>query len=703
MKVLELTGVSKDYKLENKEKFTALNDINISFDKGELVSIIGESGSGKSTLMNLIGGLDSDYNGVIKIDGQDLKSFKDKELDDYRKKKIGFVFQSFNLIPQLSVLDNVTIGLTLSNEKESVKNKKAIELLKKLGLEGHIKKKPNQLSGGQKQRVAIARALINDPDIILADEPTGALDSNTTLQILDILKEIADDGKLVIMVTHSEKVAQISSRVVEISDGRIIKDEINESYTPSQNDFTYWKKENDNIDKKDMTTKKKGHLSFISALKLSFHNMWASKTKNILMAIGVSISLIALILMMSFSSGLTGYISDLAGNYSSPTVVTISKSGYDKDGNKIEGSNMLTSNTFSNDDISNLLNDINSYLERKGQSFRVTNEGNDKNVEYGMFMPTFGMGSISYIPTIEGEEDPEPISSSIMFTYTTPPYYTEKNLLTPNGHIPKKNSNEIMISSATAKNLGYGDNLEEIVGKELTLSMIYEGSPLPERTIVVSAVVDVSLFSGMPVMYIDYTYLDSCVKELQAGQGQEITGMSPTYIYIKTDNKKTAEIINEFKNERKDLSGSMEEQLENMFNEMMSTFSIALTVIAGISLAVALIMILVVLYMSVSERTKEIGVLKSIGARKKDIKLIFSTESFLVGVLSGIAGIIFSLIIGGVLTLIFNSMLGFAPIRMMWYYFLEALALSIVISIIAGLYPSSKAAKLDPVESLRHE
>ena len=200
MAELELKNVVKNYKLENKTKFTALTDINVSFEKGELVSIIGESGSGKSTLMNIIGGLDSDYSGSIKIDGVDLKSFKDKQLDDYRKKKIGFVFQSFNLIPHLSILDNVTIALTLSNVKESVKNAKAIEILTKLGLKDHIKKKPTQLSGGQKQRVAIARALINNPDIILADEPTGALDSETTSQILDILKNIADnENKLVIM------------------------------------------------------------------------------------------------------------------------------------------------------------------------------------------------------------------------------------------------------------------------------------------------------------------------------------------------------------------------------------------------------------------------------------------------------------------------------------------------------------------------
>ena len=223
MNEIEIKHIYKNYPVGNKEHFTALSDINLSFKKGELVSIIGESGSGKSTLMNLIGGLDSQFEGDIIVDGMNLRGQPDKVLDKYRKNKVGFVFQSFNLIPHLSILDNVTIALTLSNVPEKVKVEKATALLARLGLEKMLKRKPNQLSGGQKQRVAIARALINDPDIILADEPTGALDSGTTAQILEILKEIADDGKLVIMVTHSEKVAAISSRVVEISDGKIVQ------------------------------------------------------------------------------------------------------------------------------------------------------------------------------------------------------------------------------------------------------------------------------------------------------------------------------------------------------------------------------------------------------------------------------------------------------------------------------------------------
>ncbi len=729
MKILQLKNVYKDYKLENKEKFTALNDINMSFEKGELVSIIGESGSGKSTLMNLIGGLDSDYRGEIIIGEQDLKNFKQKELDDYRKKKIGFVFQSFNLIPHLSVIDNVTIGLTLSGVKEGVKHEKAIALLNKLGLGDQIKKKPTQLSGGQKQRVAIARALINDPDIILADEPTGALDSTTTLQILDILKDIADSGKLVIMVTHSEKVAKISSRIIEISDGKLVRDEKNKDYIPNlqKNDEIYETDLNKNSDinsvikselNKEETTQnsqapnfdeakiknkrknkknKEGHLSILSALKLSIHNMWASKVKNFLMAIGVSISLISLILMLSFGAGLTGYISDQALSYSSPNVATITKRG---------STSIVAPKSFTDEEIADISLNLNEYLESKNSDFRVVTKNEDEydyNLSYGFSMMTgFGNGSsalakIIYQPEeTEDEEEAKPKECPIFYSYTTPPYYNEKHLLTENSSIC--GDGQIMLSSAAAKAMGI-EKIEDVVGKKVILSINLPELKAPiETEVEISGIVDVSMFSGMLVMYVDYDYLNSRFKE-----NNDSKGLSPTTLYITTNNTKATKLINDYVSTQKELSGSLEEKLVRMFDEMLDTFSIALTIIAGISLAVALIMILVVLYISVSERTKEIGVLKSIGARKKDIKLIFSTESFLVGLLAGITGIIFTLIIGGILTLVFNILIGFAPIKMMWYFFVEALAISIFISVLAGLYPSAKASKLDPIESLRHE
>ncbi len=729
MAELELINVYKDYKLENKSKFTALTDINVSFEKGELVSIVGESGSGKSTLMNIIGGLDSDYTGQIKIDGVDLKSFKEKQLDDYRKKKIGFVFQSFNLIPHLSILDNVTIALTLSNVKESVKNAKAIDILTKLGLKDHIKKKPTQLSGGQKQRVAIARALINDPDIILADEPTGALDSETTTQILDILKDIADnENKLVIMVTHSEKVAKISSRIVEISDGKIIRDEKKSDYKknpPKEKLIENVEQEESETADKSKKKSKEGHLSFYSALKLSFHNMWASKTKNILMAVGVSISLIALILMLSLGSGLTGYIDTLAQDYSNPNYVTISKSGYDRDGNELEESaNPMIPRMFETYEIEEIAGDLNNYLQSQNSDFQVITSGEEQNLTYGFSTVTMGMGYIyPYQPEMQppqesqgqedtlaeetqvpGDEPSQQDGEMILYTYTTPPYYSEENLIAGT----MSGMDEIMLSSAALEFLGL-ENAEDIENGDyyvtLSINMTYDNMLIRiNKPVKVTAIIDVSVFSNMMVLYLSYDFLNECVMEAQINEGALPTGIKPSLLFIETDSKDTTDLINNYiSTNRKDLSGSVEEQLASMFSEMMSTFSIGLAIISSISLLVALIMILVVLYMSVSERTREIGVLKSIGARKKDIKLIFSTESLLVGLLSGLTGIILALAIGGILIVILTAVLGFAPISMMWYYFVIALVISVVISVIAGLYPASKAAKLDPVESLRHE
>ena len=699
MKELEINHVYKDYKLGNKSKFNALNDINVAFEKGELVSIVGESGSGKSTLMNLIGGLDSDYSGEIKIGGIDLKTFKEKQLDDYRKKKIGFVFQSFNLIPHLSILDNVTIALTLSDVKESVKLEKAKTILKKLGLENQLKKKPTQLSGGQKQRVAIARALINDPDIILADEPTGSLDSATTLQILDIMKEIADDGKLVIMVTHSEKVASISSRIVELSDGKIIRDEKNEKYKA---EIKETKLVEENAEK--LEPKKEKHLSTYSSIRLSLHNMWASRTKNFLMALGVTISLISMILMLAFGSGLTSYIDSLAQSYSSPTIVTVSKSTGSAENPMGAIMDLISPTPYADGEIDTVVNDINTYLDENYSDLEFRVDADQLDYGFSTLTAAAGMGG-NASATINFDVNGQEKSSGIFYLYTTPPYYTEEQLLAGSlsgsptqDETTGESIGQIMLSPKIAEEMGL-ENIEDAIGKIVTVKVSYSINNIPisiNEKCEITGIVDVNMFATSLVMYVDYDYLASLVSK-QGGT------LAPTSFYIHTDSESTTDIINNYLSTTEGYTGSVENQMASMFSEMMSTFSIALAIIAGISLIVAMIMILVVLYMSVSERTREIGVLKSIGARKRDIKKIFTTESFLIGLFSGIIGVIFSAIVGGLLILLFNSLLGFAPLTFHWYYFVLALGLSVVISVLAGLYPASKAAKLDPVESLRHE
>ncbi len=684
--VLEIKHVNKKYKVTNKEYFQALYDINISFKNGELVSIIGESGSGKSTLMNLIGGLDSDFTGQIIAGGEYLGTLTDKQLDKYRKDKVGFVFQSFNLISHLSILDNVTLALTLSNVSEKEKVERATKMLKMVGLESQLKKKPTQLSGGQKQRVAIARALINNPEIIIADEPTGALDTTTSMQILKILKEIADSGKLVIMVTHSEKVASVSSRVIEISDGRIISDYKNKNYKkekPQENAI----KESE---PKKEDKKLKQNLSLWSAIRLSIHNMWASKTKNFLMAFGVAIGIGSLILMLCFSSGITDYIGATMKSYSDPTIVTISK----------RSEKLMSFNTFTDEEIDNLTNDINTYLTSQNIEYQIT----DENISYGFNVITmFGQLTANLIYDVNGDGEDE--TMPIYYLYTTPPYYTEQNLI--EGEMSTADGG-IMLTPAVYEFFGE----ESPIGKKVEISIFYNdaslGNPNSNDTEIsakttipideeITAIVDTSVMSGFPVVYIDYNLLASYYERIMGSP------LTPNSIYVKTDSEEITNAINQYLSTRDDVTGSIEESLANMFTEMANIIGTSLTVISLISLLVSAIMILVVMNMSVSERTKEIGVLKSIGARKKDIRRIFSSESFLVGLLSGICGLVFAGILILIVYIVLTTFVGFAPLSFKWYYPFIALGVSIVISVLSGLYPASKAAKLDPVESLRRE
>lgn len=681
---IEIKNVYKHYPIGKNEKFTALSDINISFKKGELVSIIGESGSGKSTLMNLIGGLDSQFEGDIIVSGENLRGQTDKMLDKYRKNKVGFVFQSFNLIPHLSILDNVTIALTLSNISPAEKVERATAILSRLGLETQLKRKPNQLSGGQKQRVAIARALINDPDIILADEPTGALDSDTSAQILEIMKEIADEGKLVIMVTHSEKVAAVSSRVVEISDGRIIRDEKNAKYRKNRR-----KKQTVTIEKTPKSDRQ--NLSIRSAVRLAFHNMWASKTKNFLMSFGVAISIVALIIMLAFGSGLEAYIADVSNSFTNPNIVTIAKKGDDLIG-------MFVHQPFTKEETDSLIGELNGELEKNGYEFRV----NKENMQPGYSTFT-GMGieasfTIDGYPVVpeEGTEPTTPEEEKISYLYTTPPYYTEANLI--DGTI--SGENEIMMTPgiySIMKKLG----IDDIIGKTVNLTIKMQGAETPieiKLPVKVTAIVDTSVIQSVLAMYVDYDFL----KAMAIANGLPEEKFPTTEYYIDTD-VETAAFLNNYIRSSENWSGSIEDSLTGMFSEMSQTISVALTIIACISLVVSAIMILVVLYISVSERTKEIGVLKSIGARRKDIRSIFTSESFLIGLLSGIVGIGLSLIVYAIFVGALHGILGFAPLTLKWYYFVIAMGVSVAVSMLSGLYPSSKAAKLDPVESLRRE
>lgn len=311
--MLELKKITKIYKTESFSQ-KALNEVSLSFRKNEFVSILGPSGSGKTTLLNIIGGLDDYTSGDLIINGVSTKKYKDRDWDTYRNHRIGFVFQSYNLIPHQSILSNVELALTLSGVSKSERKKRAIKALKKVGLGDHINKRPNQLSGGQMQRVAIARALVNDPDILLADEPTGALDSKTSTQIMNLLQDVAKD-RLVIMVTHNNELAEeYSTRIIELHDGVIEGDS-----------DPYDEKEEEKSNVKD----KKTNMSFLTALSLSFNNLLTKKGRTILTAFAGSIGIIGIALILSLSNGVQEYIDNVQEETLTSYPITIDRTSID--------------------------------------------------------------------------------------------------------------------------------------------------------------------------------------------------------------------------------------------------------------------------------------------------------------------------------------------------------------------------------------
>ncbi len=311
--MLELKKITKIYKTDSFTQ-NALNKVSISFRENEFVSILGPSGSGKTTLLNIIGGLDDYTSGDLIINGVSTKKFKDRDWDTYRNHKVGFVFQSYNLIPHQTILSNVELALTLSGVSKQERRKRAKEALKKVGLGSHIDKKPNQLSGGQMQRVAIARALVNNPDILLADEPTGALDSKTSTQIMDLLKEVAKD-RLVIMVTHNADLAEeYSTRIIELKDGDILGD---------SNIYDGGNEE------KNHSQDKKTNMSFKTALQLSFKNLLTKKGRTILTAFAGSIGIIGIALILSLSNGVQEYIDGVQKETLTSYPITIDRTSID--------------------------------------------------------------------------------------------------------------------------------------------------------------------------------------------------------------------------------------------------------------------------------------------------------------------------------------------------------------------------------------
>ena len=382
--MLKLKNIKKTY-ISGDEKVEALKGINIEFRESEFVSILGQSGCGKTTLLNIIGGLDRYTSGDLIINGKSTKDFKDRDWDAYRNYSVGFVFQSYNLIGHQTVLSNVELALTISGVSRKERKQRAIKALEKVGLKEQIHKKPNQLSGGQMQRVAIARALVNNPDIILADEPTGALDTKTSVQVMEILKKISKD-KLIIMVTHNPELAEkYSSRIIKILDGKI---------TDDSDPIEHQKEE-----KQQDTKKRRTSMKFLTALRLSLNNLMTKKGRTILTSFAGSIGIIGIALILAISTGVQNYINKVEEDTLSSYPITIEESTVDMSSlmqsmsgentdnteNKEEGkaysadimNDMIT--TLSNKKQSNNLKELKKYLDNGDNEITK----NSNSIEYG--------------------------------------------------------------------------------------------------------------------------------------------------------------------------------------------------------------------------------------------------------------------------------------------------------------------------------
>ncbi|CAI2694854.1 Macrolide export ATP-binding/permease protein MacB [Apilactobacillus kunkeei] len=637
MSFLELKNIQKSYYL-GKDEFKVLKGINLSFEKGEMVSILGESGGGKSTLMNIIGGLDSKYEGDVLLNGSSLKHDTDKQLDEYRRKTIGFIFQSFNLISHLTILDNVLVPLEMTTLSKKEQVARAKELLAKVGLSDHINKYPNQLSGGQKQRVSIARALAGDPEMLIADEPTGALDPENTTEILQILDNIAKEGKLVLTVTHSQKVADYGTRIVHMTDGRIDEDRtLRDKYAES--------------DEPSLESKS---LSLKSIVKMTWDNIKYNSKRNFLIIFGGLIGIFSVVFMLGLGNGVRGYINHEIYSQVNPNSIQVSHK------------NTNDHSPFKDTDVKRLeaIKGVKS-VQKAYASTGIQMKSGNKTAQ-SSYMTT----SLATI--------------------------NESNI--KHGYAPK--DGEILINTTAAKSLNK-NNPNSLVGKEIQVSFnaMKDGTPFPvTKKLKVSGIID----SQSPLTIINY----DTVKEALSDNGIQI---KPNFlnVNIKGGVGNVDPVQNRIKaievNGKKAYSIQGAGAIVSTLNTYINLAVYVLAAIAGISLLVSAIMIIVVLYISVAERTKEIGILRALGATKGNIRMLFVSQSLFLGVFSSVSAVIISYLLQFGINSAVHGMIDYSIIQISLGNAIFGIVVAIIINLLASILPSNKGAKLDPIESLSAE
>ena len=792
--MLEIKNISKKY-VVGDFKQVALDDVSICFRKSEFASILGPSGSGKTTLLNIIGGLDHYDTGDLIINGVSTKKYKDSDWDSYRNHRIGFVFQSYNLISHQTVLANVELALTLAGISKKEKTKRAKKALDEVGLSRHIHKKPNQLSGGQMQRVAIARALVNDPDIILADEPTGALDSETSIQIMDILAKIAKD-KLVIMVTHNPDIANnYSSRIIKLKDGKIISDS------------------NPYSDKEEIVTKsktKKTSMNLFTALSLSLNNLMTKKGRTFLTAFAGSIGIIGIALILSLSNGVRTYIDKTERETLSNYPLTIEAKTYSIDtsfsfsnGNQNveceEGYICTKDDITSNPAVMSLSrevkNDLKAFKKEIDNNYQnikdyVTDISYDYNINLHIFdkVSKKEVSNASVSDYIDASTFNELIDNKELLEGQydilkgrMPSNYNELVLvLDKDGNIPislvynlglldSKNLNDEIkkVKDKEKKSLDKVTyKYDDFIGLKYSLvlnSLYFEkinnrwtniSSDQSKLDNLINNGIDLEIVGVIKVSestksaasnfvgytnelikyVIDHNMESEVVKDQLANPnvsvftGSEfnermsydavkyLLGMadyenpSSINIYPKDyDSKdKIKDIISTYNEGKTDNNKITYTDyvgiLMSGITDVIDVITYILVAFVAISLIVSSIMISIITYISVLERTKEIGILKALGASKKDITRVFNAETIIEGFVAGVFGILVTLLVCIPINKIVYNMFNVDKIASLPFIGgIVLIGISVILTVVAGLIPARMASKKDAVESLRTE
>ncbi|MGN8165942.1 ABC transporter ATP-binding protein/permease [Lactiplantibacillus plantarum] len=664
MSFLELHDIRKAYTLNHQEN-VILKGTNLNFERGEFISILGESGGGKSTLMNIIGGLDHHYDGDVLLDGQSLRSMNVRQMDRYRRETIGFIFQNFNLVSYLTVLDNVMLSLKMTKTSHAQQVQQAQDLLKRVGLEQQTHQYPNELSGGQKQRVAIARALASDPDIIIADEPTGALDSENTQEVMDILYSIAAEGKLVITVTHSQEVADYGTRIVHLDDGQI-------------HDELVIGAPFDVVDKQPTRYRT---LGFRQMFRMSMQHMRRMWLRYLLIIFGSSIGISSIVVMLGLGSGIQNYMNHQITSQVNPTAVQVSK----KTGKVSTAARKKATSAAAYKAA------VNQEQVTAAKNAEVTTA----NVKQLAAIKHVKSAKLGYYTSTQASYKKTTVTASLQ---TDNPTILSKTI--KDGSRPE--NGQVLIGRKLAKKMVGKKNYQQALNKKLTVKLATVNRK--NQSVTVSQTLTVSGITGSDDTSV--VVLPQTVKKMLTAKN---VAYRPNFAIVQID--KLAN-VKQVEHQIKAIKGTNKKQQYNYtgigdlidsLNTYIRLATNVLTGVAGIALLVSAIMIIVVLYVSVSERTREIGVLRALGARKRDISHLFFAEALTIGVLAAVMGLLFGEGWQFLGNMAIYSLIKYPIVRISGAAMLGGITVSVVISLLAALAPAHMAARLDPVESLSHE